>query len=68
MNATQSPEKRRSREIVALVARWLLGGLFIYLGLSKVLHGAEVLRFVRQQLMVTNPVLAGMIATTAPWL
>ena len=31
--------KRRSRDLVALLARWLLGGLFIYLGVSKVLHG-----------------------------
>jgi uncharacterized membrane protein YphA (DoxX/SURF4 family) len=55
-------------DIVALLARWLLGGLFIYLGASKVLHGAEFLRFVRQQLSVTNPSLSSLIATTAPWL
>ena len=41
------------------LGRWLLGGLFIYLGVSKVLHGAEFLSFVREQLGVTNPGLAG---------
>ena len=45
-----------------------MGGLFIYLGLSKVLHAAEFLKVVRQQLMVTDPALSGLIATTAPWL
>jgi uncharacterized membrane protein YphA (DoxX/SURF4 family) len=55
-------------DLVALLARWLLGGLFIYLGVSKVLHGAEFLGFVRQQLLVTNPFLSSLIATTAPWL
>ena len=68
MNAPASSGKRRSVEIGALLARWLLGGLFIYLGVSKVLHGAEFLTFVRQQLMVTNPFLSGLIAAIGPWL
>jgi len=68
MNTNPSTGKRRPLDIVALLARWLLGGLFIYLGLSKVLQGAEFLRFVRQQLLVTNPFLSSAIAATAPWL
>ena len=68
MNPIQPPEQRRPREIAARLARWLLGGLFIYLGLTKVLHGAEYLQFVREQLLVSNPALAGLIAATAPWL
>ena len=67
-NAVQSPGKHRARAVAALLARWLLGGLFIYLGLSKVLHETEFLTFVRQQLMVTNPFLSGLIARTGPWL
>jgi uncharacterized membrane protein YphA (DoxX/SURF4 family) len=68
MSTTPSTEKRRPADIVALLARWLLGGLFIYLGVSKVRHGAEFLAFVRQQLSVTDPTLSSLIATTAPWL
>ena len=68
MNTTPSTGKRRPLDIVSLLARWLLGGLFIYLGLSKVLHAAEFLKLVRQQLLVTDPVLSSVIATTAPWL
>ncbi len=68
MSATLLPGKRRPLDIVALLARWLLGGLFIYLGLSKVSHAPEFLRFVREQLMVTNPLLSSFIASTAPWL
>ena len=60
--------KRRLIDIVALLARWLLGGLFIYLGLSKVLHAADFLKFVREQLMVTSPLLSSFLAATAPWL
>ena len=66
MNAPAAPRPRRSSEIAALLARWLLGGLFIYLGVSKVLHGAEFLTFVRHQLMITNPFLSGLIATVGP--
>ncbi len=68
MSAPSSTGKRRPQDLAALLARWLLGGLFIYLGVSKVLHPAEFLTFVRQQLMVTNPSLASLIAATAPWL
>ena len=60
--------KRRLVDIVALLTRWLLGGLFIYLGLSKVLHAADFLKFVREQLMVTSPLLSSFLAATAPWL
>jgi len=67
-NVIQSPAKRPPLAVAALLARWVLGGLFIYLGLSKVLHGPEFLTFVRQQLKVTSPFLSGLIATTGPWL
>jgi uncharacterized membrane protein YphA (DoxX/SURF4 family) len=68
MSTTPSAGKRSPLDIVALLARWLLGGLFIYLGLSKVLHAPEFLKVVRQQFMVTDPILSSLIATTAPWL
>jgi uncharacterized membrane protein YphA (DoxX/SURF4 family) len=68
MSPTPLPGQRRPQDLAALLARWMLGGLFIYLGLSKVFHPAEFLIFVRQQLLVTDPVLSSLIATTAPWL
>ncbi len=68
MTATQASKPRRPLENCALLGRWLLGGLFIYLGLSKVFHSGEYLAFVRQQLMVTSPFLSGLVTATAPWL
>jgi uncharacterized membrane protein YphA (DoxX/SURF4 family) len=68
MNTPPSTGKRRPMDIIGLLARWLLGGLFIYLGLIKVFHAAEFLKVVRQQFMVTDPVLSGAIGATAPWL
>ena len=68
MNPTPSTKQRHPWDITVLLARWLLGSLFIYLGVSKVLHSAEFLTLVQQQLMVTNPSLSSLIVTTAPWL
>jgi len=68
MNATEPSRQRGPLQVIALLARWLLGGLFVYLGVSKALHGADFLTFVRQQLMVTNPFLSGLIVATVPWL
>jgi uncharacterized membrane protein YphA (DoxX/SURF4 family) len=67
MNTTEPNRQRRSSGLIALLARWLLGGLFIYLGVIKVRHGADFATFVHQQLMVTNPLLSGLIVATAPW-
>jgi len=68
MSTSPLPGKRRLQDLAALLARWLLGGLFIYLGLSNVFHPAEFLTFVRQQLMVSNPALSSLIGAGAPWL
>jgi uncharacterized membrane protein YphA (DoxX/SURF4 family) len=67
MSAELLPAKRRPQDIAALLARWALGLLFIYLGLTNVFHPAEFLKFVQEQLHLTNPTLAGLFANTAPW-
>jgi len=68
MSATQPNERRGLARMIPLLGRWLLGGLFIYLGISNALHGADFLRYVREQLLITNPFLAGLFTATAPWL
>ena len=68
MKVTELTGKRRRLGIPARLGRWLLGGLFLYLGLSKVLHSADFLKLVREQLAITNPFVSGLIVTTLPWL
>jgi uncharacterized membrane protein YphA (DoxX/SURF4 family) len=68
MSTALSPGMRRSHDIVALMARGLLGLLLIYLGLSKVLHPADFAKFVRGQPILAHPFLASVFLTTAPWL
>lgn len=68
MSAAAASGRGGPGRAAARLARWVLGGLFIYLGLSKVLHGAEFLKYVQEQLLVRNPFFAGGIAAVAPWL
>jgi uncharacterized membrane protein YphA (DoxX/SURF4 family) len=68
VKVTQPTRKASRLDFPALLGRWLLGGLLLYLGLSKVLHPAEFVKLVREQLMITDPFLSGLVVTTAPWL
>jgi uncharacterized membrane protein YphA (DoxX/SURF4 family) len=72
-------EKQNSLDILGVAARWLLGALFIYMGVSKAFHivghdGQDItegpvafLKLVHQYDMVSNPVLLNTIAALLPW-
>ena len=77
MNTNQS-QKQNTLDILAVLARWTLGAVFVYMGLSKalviVMHGEPVmdgpvafLKLVRQYDMVSSPLLLNLIAATLPW-
>jgi uncharacterized membrane protein YphA (DoxX/SURF4 family) len=51
----------------ALLVRWLLGGLFLYLGLQKALMPVEFLKLVREYNLVQTPWLLNSIAALLPW-
>jgi uncharacterized membrane protein YphA (DoxX/SURF4 family) len=55
------------RGIAALLTRWLLGGLFIYMGFQKALHPEAFLKMVHQYDFVTNAFLLNYIAAALPW-
>ena len=38
----------RALDLFAVLARWLLGVMFIYMGLNKALHPVDFLKLVRQ--------------------
>jgi len=68
MTVTPSTGKRRPLDLAALLARWLLGGLFLYLGVGKVFHPAEFVKLVREELAIANPFLSSLIIITVPCL
>jgi len=63
------PASRRSRtlEAGAVATRWLLGLLFVYMGLHKALHPDLFLKLVRQYDLTSNPYFLNAIAAGLPW-
>jgi uncharacterized membrane protein YphA (DoxX/SURF4 family) len=51
----------------SLLIRWLLGGYFIYMGLSKAIHPEAFLKLVRQYQLVNDPLVLNGIAASLPW-
>jgi len=66
-----SPEPQSRRRIVldltVVLTRWLLGLVFVYMGLNKALHPVEFLKLVREYDLVQNPYLLNSLAATLPW-
>jgi|SRR5947207_3327282 len=56
-----------AREYGGSLARWILGGLFLYMGLSKALHPEAFLKLVHQYQMVSSPLFLNSIAASLPW-
>jgi uncharacterized membrane protein YphA (DoxX/SURF4 family) len=66
--STHFPARGRvATDAVAVAARWLMGGLFIYMGMSKALHPVDFLKLVRQYDMVQSPLLLNAVAAALPW-
>jgi uncharacterized membrane protein YphA (DoxX/SURF4 family) len=65
--AMQSTSRRSLVDWLAILVRWGMGGLFIYMGLSKAVQPVEFLKLVREYDMVTNPYLLNAIAIGLPW-
>ena len=70
VQATGAPLPSQSSprsELVFLLVRFALGGVFIYMGLHKVLHPIEFLKLVRDYNLVTGPPWLNLIAALLPW-
>ena len=67
MTADQEMRKRKALEAAAVLARWAVGALFIYMGLKKAMHPEEFLKLTRQYEMVHSPLLLNSIGAVLPW-
>jgi len=67
MNLFSSTRSRAVAEWAAVLARWLVGMFFIYLGLNKALHPVDFLKLVRQYELVESAPLLNAIAIVVPW-
>ena len=67
MKNGQPSWKRACVNMLTVLARWLLGAAFIYLGLNKALHPVEFLKLVRQYDLTQDALLLNSIAAALPW-
>ncbi|MDB6034027.1 MAG: DoxX family protein [Verrucomicrobiales bacterium] len=67
MNASETTGRWRFGTSVALLTRYGLGLLFIYMGLQKTLHPVEFLKLVRQYDLFHHYLPLNFVASTLPW-
>ena len=67
MNPSPSSRSRAATDVLAVLARWVLGATFVYLGWNKALHPVEFLKLVRQYELVQSPLPLNLIAAALPW-
>ncbi len=56
-----------ARETLLAVARWVLGVIFLLMGLSKALEPVEFLKLVREYGIIEHALTLNLIAVTLPW-
>lgn len=66
MNAAAS-NGHLAADVFALAGRWLLGGFFLYMGLSKAADPVEFLKLVRQYDLFHTPLVLNSVAALLPW-
>jgi len=54
-------------DLLAILARWFLAVVFIYMGLSKALEPEQFLKLTRQYNLMSSPLLLNSVAATLPW-
>ncbi len=67
MSDSTSTYRLAGLDLAAVLGRWLLGGLFLYMGLAKALHPVDFLKLVHEYHLVNSPVLLNAIAAALPW-
>lgn len=68
MNVTAPSTARwQTADALSVLARCLLGALFIYMGLNKALHPVEFLKLVRQYEALHSHFWLNLVASTLPW-
>jgi uncharacterized membrane protein YphA (DoxX/SURF4 family) len=67
MNTDQISWRRVTLNVSAVLARWLLGAVFLYWGLRKGLHPVDFLKLVRQYDIVQSSLILNSMAAALPW-
>ena len=57
MNQATSSPRPSAPDALAVAARWILGGVYVYMGLSKSLHPVDFLKILREYQLIDNHLL-----------
>ncbi len=63
----KSSWKTKALDYATVLARWWVGGMFVYMGLNKALHPEQFLKLVEQYKLVDNFYLLNCIGAVLPW-
>lgn len=67
MNRALSTPGSSIANAASILARCVVGAVFVYTGLAKALHPADFLKMIRQYNTVQDPLLLNSIAAALPW-
>ena len=67
MNSDQTSRVRFVVDVSAVLARWLVGAKFLYMGLNKALDPVDFLKLLRQYDLTQSSLLLNSIAAALPW-
>ena len=67
MKMGQTSRGRVVLDVSAVLARWLLGALFLYMGWTKALHPEVFLKLLRQYDLTHASVILNSLAAALPW-
>jgi putative oxidoreductase len=67
MKISQFSRTTAALDFFSVPARWVLGAVFIYVGLSKALDPVGFLKLLRQYDLTQTPLLLNSIAAALPW-
>jgi len=67
MNSDQTSRDRFVVDVSAVLARWLVGAVFIYMGLNKALDPVAFLKLLRQYDLTHSSLLLNSVGAALPW-
>lgn len=67
MNSEPRSLNSNGRDLFAVLGRWMLGALFVYMGLNKALQPVDFLKLMRQYEVLPSPLLLNSVAAALPW-
>ncbi len=67
MSTEPSAGREKALELGAVLARWLLGAMFVYTGLNKALDPVDFLKMVREYGLTQQPLVLNAVAAALPW-